>query len=81
MTNIHSTTMRVGFIGVGAMGGYMASLLISKLSDDSRMFVYDVVPSLTENVIYESRGKAIACKSPVHVAQSSVGHGTTTSQS
>jgi 3-hydroxyisobutyrate dehydrogenase len=61
----------IGFIGLGAMGMWMAVHLAEKLPKSTKLHVYDIVPSLVEDIcarypdriIRGSSGKDVADKS------------------
>jgi hypothetical protein len=60
------------FIGLGAMGKHMAARLAAKLPPNSKLFVYDVVKGLIDELITKFPGKVIASASPRDVAKNTV---------
>lgn len=62
----------VGFIGLGAMGMWMATHLAEKLPSNVMIHVYDIVPALMEDIGSKHPGKILGCSSPSEVAERSV---------
>lgn len=63
----------LGFIGLGAMGYLMAEQLMRKLPSTSKIYVFDIAPSVTKQLSSESGGKIFPCSSAQEVAEKSVG--------
>ncbi|CZR54236.1 related to 3-hydroxyisobutyrate dehydrogenase [Phialocephala subalpina] len=61
----------VGFIGLGAMGRPMAGHLASKLPSQTRIYVYDVVESVVDEVCKEFPDKVLKGSSAKDVAEKS----------
>lgn len=62
----------IGFIGLGAMGKWMATHLAEKLSSSSKIHVFDIVQALVDELVSEYGDKVVACSSPKDVADKSV---------
>jgi 3-hydroxyisobutyrate dehydrogenase len=58
----------VGFIGLGAMGLPMAKHLATKLPDETRMYIFDIVEDLMEALYQQNRSRVIKCSSAKEVA-------------
>jgi 3-hydroxyisobutyrate dehydrogenase-like beta-hydroxyacid dehydrogenase len=59
----------LGFIGLGAMGSPMVRHLATKLPPESRIWVYDVVENLLDDICVEYPEKVVKGESAKHVAQ------------
>lgn len=62
----------LGFIGLGAMGEPMLSHLATKLPEDSRLWVYDVVEQAVDDVCAKFPNRVVKGKSAKDVAQQAV---------
>lgn len=62
----------IGFIGLGAMGRPMAGHLANKLPAQTRIYVYDVVGSVVDEICREFPGKVLKGTSAKDVAEKSV---------
>jgi 3-hydroxyisobutyrate dehydrogenase-like beta-hydroxyacid dehydrogenase len=60
---------KLGFIGLGAMGRPMLSHLAKKLPEESRIWVYDVVEQVVDDVCAEFLDRVLKGKSAKDVAQ------------
>jgi 3-hydroxyisobutyrate dehydrogenase-like beta-hydroxyacid dehydrogenase len=70
-----STTLdfrSVGFIGLGAMGRPMAIHLANKLPAESRIYVFDVVQQVVDELSAQFPGRIIKGSSAKDIAQQSV---------
>ena len=63
----------IGFIGLGAMGRGMAANLAKRLSGDSKIYVYDVVDGLMNDLHSEHPDTVRKSKSAKEVSELSVG--------
>jgi hypothetical protein len=63
---------KVGWIGLGVMGGPMLSNLVGKMEIETQFYVYDVVQKSIDDIVEEGRGRVHACGSSKEVADSSV---------
>ncbi|EJD07027.1 3-hydroxyisobutyrate dehydrogenase [Fomitiporia mediterranea MF3/22] len=65
----------IGFIGLGNMGWWMAMNLRKKLPKSTKLFIYDVVPSVldkfSENAKLHDLGEVVICQSSREVAVNS----------
>lgn len=68
-----SLPTKVGFIGLGAMGKWMATHLADKLPGNAQLFVYDVVEALVDELVASYANRITKCKNAAEVAESSVG--------
>ncbi|KAJ5974531.1 hypothetical protein N7481_011741 [Penicillium waksmanii] len=66
MANI--ATDSIGFIGLGAMGMWMAVHLAEKLPESTKLQVYDIVPALVEDLYSKYPHKITKASSPKDVA-------------
>jgi 3-hydroxyisobutyrate dehydrogenase len=73
MANIAADS--IGFIGLGAMGMWMAVHLAEKLPESTKLQVYDIVPALVEELYSQYPNKIIKASSPKGVADKSVRRG------
>lgn len=62
----------VGFIGLGAMGKWMATHLAEKLPPPAKMYVFDIVPALIDELCANYPQKVVSCSSPKDVGDKSV---------
>lgn len=62
----------LGFIGLGAMGKPMLEHLINKLPQESRIWVYDVVENVVDDICAAFPEKVSKAKSAKQVAQQAV---------
>jgi 3-hydroxyisobutyrate dehydrogenase-like beta-hydroxyacid dehydrogenase len=60
---------KLGFIGLGAMGRPMVSHLARKLPSESRIWVYDVVEKVIDELCAEFPDKVVKGKNAKDVAQ------------
>ncbi|KAL5118801.1 hypothetical protein ACEQ8H_003304 [Pleosporales sp. CAS-2024a] len=60
---------KLGFIGLGAMGKPMVSHLAAKLPLDSRIWVYDVIEAVVDELCNEFPGRLVKAANPREVAQ------------
>ena len=65
-------TDSIGFIGLGAMGMWMAIHLAEKLPPTTRICIFDIVTILMEDFCALYPDKAVRCSSPKDVADQSV---------
>lgn len=63
---------KVGFIGLGAMGKPMVTHLANKLPPKSRIWVYDVVEGLVDDVCGEFPGRIMKSTNAKDVARQAV---------
>lgn len=63
---------KLGFIGLGAMGEPMLSHLATKLPEDSRIWVYDVIERTVDDVCAKFPEKVLKGMSAKDVAQQAV---------
>jgi pyrroline-5-carboxylate reductase len=63
---------RLGFIGLGAMGKPMVSHLAKKLPLESRIWVYDVVEQLVDDICAEFPERIMKSANSKDVAQQAV---------
>ncbi|KAE8368116.1 NAD binding domain of 6-phosphogluconate dehydrogenase-domain-containing protein [Aspergillus caelatus] len=68
---MRSEFQNVGFIGLGAMGKFMAEQLAMKLPESARIYVYDVINSAIIDLTTKFPGRVIGAISPKDVAQTS----------
>jgi 3-hydroxyisobutyrate dehydrogenase-like beta-hydroxyacid dehydrogenase len=68
MASSHSFK-KLGFIGLGAMGKPMVSHLANKLPSDSRIWVYDVVEKVVDELCAEFPERIIKGANAKDVAQ------------
>ncbi|CAK7207827.1 hypothetical protein SEUCBS139899_010642 [Sporothrix eucalyptigena] len=66
-----ATPVKLGFIGLGAMGFPMASNLISKSAKGSQLFIYDVSEASLKRFAEMHPDPTVVCKSPAEVSKSS----------
>ncbi|KAF3403704.1 3-hydroxyisobutyrate dehydrogenase [Penicillium rolfsii] len=59
----------IGFIGLGAMGMWMARNVAAKTPSSHRIYVYDIVPSLRQEICNFYPGKVFEAFSPQEVAE------------
>lgn len=64
--------VNIGFIGLGAMGRGMAANLAKRVSGDSKVYVYDVVDGLMDDLHSEHPGTVRKSKSAKEVSEISV---------
>ena len=64
--------LKLGFVGLGAMGLPMASNLISKAPGDSTLFVYDILEGSMNKLARKHPKSVEICRSPREVAQKAV---------
>jgi 3-hydroxyisobutyrate dehydrogenase len=62
----------LGFIGLGAMGRPMLEHLANKLPAESRIFVFDVVESVVDDVCQQFPGRVLKASSAKNVAEQAV---------
>ncbi|KAL2670514.1 hypothetical protein Neosp_014302 [[Neocosmospora] mangrovei] len=62
-------SLKLGFVGLGAMGLPMASNLISKAPADSTLFVYDILEGSMNKLARRHPKSVVLCRSPREVAQ------------
>lgn len=62
----------IGFIGLGAMGRGMAANLAKHLSGDSKLYVYDVIDGLMDELLSEHSDAVRKCNSAKEVSEFSV---------
>lgn len=62
----------VGFIGLGAMGRPMAGHLANKLPEHTRIYIFDVVQSVVDELCAEFPNKVLKGTSAKDVAEKSV---------
>lgn len=62
---------QIGFIGLGAMGWYMAGHLAAKLPEATRIYVFDIVQSLVDKLCDQYGNKIVRCSSAKDVASRS----------
>lgn len=62
----------VGFVGLGAMGMWMAIHLAEKLPSTTTIFVFDVVTPLMNELFAKYPEKVVRCINPRDVAEQSV---------
>lgn len=65
-------SLKLGFVGLGAMGLPMASNLISKAPGDSTLFVYDILEGSMNKLARKHPKSVELCRSPREVAQKAV---------
>lgn len=65
-------TGSVGFIGLGAMGMWMAVHLAEKLPKSTKLRVYDIVPALVEELCTKYPDRVARASNPKDVADKSV---------
>ncbi|KAK3070424.1 hypothetical protein LTR53_010491 [Teratosphaeriaceae sp. CCFEE 6253] len=61
----------IGWIGLGLMGYPMAGNLIKKTSEDTQLYVYDVVQESIDKLVRDGNGRVHACKSAKEVTDKS----------
>ncbi|KAJ5914887.1 hypothetical protein N7504_003770 [Penicillium tannophilum] len=61
----------IGFIGLGAMGMWMADHLAEKLPPTTRLFIYDIITPLMNELYAKYPQKVVRCVSPKDVADQS----------
>lgn len=64
--------LKLGFVGLGAMGLPMASNLISKAPKGSVLFIYDISEKSVKQLANKYNNSVEICKSAREVAQSAV---------
>jgi 6-phosphogluconate dehydrogenase (decarboxylating) len=64
--------LKLGFVGLGAMGLPMASNLISKSPEGSVLFIYDISTEITKQLADKHKDSVEMCKSAREVAQRAV---------
>ncbi|KAM0185128.1 hypothetical protein ACHAPI_012278 [Fusarium lateritium] len=64
--------LKLGFIGLGAMGLPMASNLISKATQGSTLYIYDISEESTKYLAGKHRGSVEICSSARDVAQNAL---------
>ena len=62
----------VGFVGLGAMGSPMMAHLAAKLPEETRVYVFDVVQSLMDDICSQHPKKVSSCASAREVASKTV---------
>ncbi|KAJ5522789.1 hypothetical protein N7513_013362 [Penicillium frequentans] len=62
----------IGFIGLGAMGMWMADHLAEKLPPTTHLFIYDIITPLMNELYAKYPQKVVRCVSPKDVADQSV---------
>ncbi|KAL1887242.1 hypothetical protein Sste5346_010337 [Sporothrix stenoceras] len=65
-----ATPIKLGFIGLGAMGFPMASNLIRNSAKGSQLFIYDVSEASLKRFSEKHPGSTVICKSPAEVSKS-----------
>ncbi|KAL4961043.1 NAD binding domain of 6-phosphogluconate dehydrogenase-domain-containing protein [Aspergillus stella-maris] len=60
---------KIGFIGLGAMGKYMAEHLAEKLPGDSQVIIYDVSSTPMDDLVARYPGRVVSGTSPRDVAE------------
>lgn len=68
----HLTSDSIGFIGLGAMGVWMAGHLAEKLPKYTKLQVYDVIPDLVDGICAKYPERVVPASSPKEVADKSV---------
>ena len=61
----------VGFVGLGAMGLHMAGHLAAKLPAETRIYVFDIVQSLVDQLCEKHPDRVLRCTSAKEVANKS----------
>lgn len=64
--------LKLGFVGLGAMGLPMASNMISKAAQGSTLYVYDVSEGPMKTLADAHPGLVVVCDSPREVSRSTV---------
>lgn len=62
----------VGFIGLGAMGAPMVKHLTTKLPGKVKIYIFDIVERITDEICAEYPNKVYKGSSPKDVAEKSV---------
>lgn len=65
---------RIGWVGLGIMGLPMAGNLLRKTSDETQIYVYDVMQEAIDKFVQGGEGRVQACSSSKEVADKSVRH-------
>lgn len=63
----------LGFIGLGAMGAPMVGHLAKKLPEETRIYIFDVVDTLMDELCKKYPGKVYKGSNAKDVAEKSVG--------
>ena len=63
---------KVGWIGLGIMGGPMLRNLLGKMDNETQFYIYDVVQKSIDDFVEEGQGRVHACSSSKEVADLSV---------
>ncbi len=64
----------IGWIGLGLMGLPMATNILNKTDQDSKIYVFDVVQDAVRKFVEAGQGRVIACESSKEVTDKSVCH-------
>ena len=64
--------LKLGFVGLGAMGLPMAENLISKAAHGSKLYVYDISEDAMTQLAETHPGVVVVCQSPREVSQNTV---------
>lgn len=67
-----SDSKNLGFIGLGAMGKPMVEHLANKLPQESRIWIYDVVEEVVDEMCTAFPGRIYKATSAKHVAEQAV---------
>lgn len=62
----------IGFIGLGAMGMEMAEHLAERLPPSTRLYIFDIITPLMNELFAKYPQKVVRCVSPKDVADQSV---------
>jgi len=62
----------IGFIGLGAMGMWMASHLAEKVSKSTKLYVFDIVPALVDDICLKYPDTVIKSTNPKELIDHSV---------
>ena len=74
LNNMATLPKNIGWIGLGLMGFPMASNLLKKTSEDTQLYVYDVVQDSIDKLVKQGNGRVHACGSSKEVTDKSVCH-------
>ena len=66
--------LKLGFIGLGAMGLPMAANLVSKSPRGSVLYVYDISDTVLNEFLGANGQSAVVCKSPREVSEKAVSY-------
>ncbi|KAJ5383500.1 hypothetical protein N7517_001411 [Penicillium concentricum] len=64
-------TNAIGFIGLGNMGFWMVTNMANKLPVNSKIYVFDIVPTLMHDICAKYPNRVIECSGPKEVADKS----------